>query len=135
MDAPEVEKLSVQSPGQSIPVPVTLPLPLGLIDTFRVVAPAPPNTRLSVGVSVALEGMESEADFDPREVGEKSTSRVQFPDEAIVLPEQLSFCMLNSPWLVPDNVIVPTTKSTLPVLEKVTVFVDELPRLRLPKSR
>ncbi len=69
--APEVEKFSVQSPGQSIPEPVTLPLPSGLIDRFKVVAPAPPSDRLSVGVSMALEGMESEDDFDPREVGEK----------------------------------------------------------------
>jgi hypothetical protein len=117
--APEVEKLSVQFPGQSIPVHVTLPPLPGLIDIFKVVAPAPPNDRMSVGVSRALEGMESEADFDPREVGEKSISSVQFPDGVIVLPEQLSLWMLNSPWLVPDNVIVPTSKSTLPVLERV----------------
>jgi hypothetical protein len=86
-------------------------------------------------MSMALEGMESEADFDPREVGEKRISSVQFPDGGIVLPEQLSFWILNSPWSVPDNAIVPTTKSTLPALERVAVFVDMLPRLRLPKSR
>lgn len=133
--APAVAKLSVQSPGQSIPVPVTLPLPLGLIDTIKVVAPAPPNDRRSVGVSIPLEETESEADLVPREAGEKNTSRVQFLDGTMVLPEQLSFCMLNSPWFVPDRIIVPITKSTLPVLDRVTVFMDELPRLMLPKSR
>ena len=70
---------------------------------------------------MALEGMESEADFNPRELGEKGISSVQFPDGVIVLPEQLSFWILNSPWFAPDKVIVPTTKCTLPVLERVTV--------------
>ena len=58
---------------------------------FKVVNPTPPNDRKSVGVSVALEGMESDADFDPREVGEKQISSVQFPGGVIVFPEQLSF--------------------------------------------
>ena len=104
-----------------MPVPVTLPPPIGLIDIFRfkIVTPVPDSGRKSVGVAVALEGMESEALFAPKEVGEKRISSVQVPEGVMVLPEQPSFCMVNSPWFIPDNATIPITKSTLPVLERV----------------
>ena len=118
-----------------MPMPVTLPLPAGLIDTLKVVTPVPLMDRLSVGMSTALEGIESEAVFVPREVGKKRISREQFPDGTIVLPEQLSFIKLNSPWAAPESEIIPITKSALPLLNRAAVFVDGVLRLVLPKSR
>lgn len=101
---------------------------------FGIPTPIPPKGTLSVGVSGSLDGMDKEALFEPVDVGEKTTLIVQLDDGANVLPEQVSFCLLNLEASVPVIEIVPITRFALPVLETVKVTDDdELPTLTLPK--
>jgi hypothetical protein len=93
--------------------------------------PVPLNGTFTVG---AFDGIERFAFFPPVDVGEKTAWTVQVPSGATVWPEQLSFCLLNSPGFVPVRVIVPITRFAVPVFVTVNVCApDELPTNTFPK--
>jgi hypothetical protein len=92
--------------------------------------PVPLSGTFSVG---AFDGILRSALFDPAEAGEKSACTVQLDEGATVLPEQVSFCVPNSPAFVPVGVIVPTTRLAPPVFVTVKVCAaDELPAVIFP---
>lgn len=81
-----------------------------------------------------LNGIDISAFTLPDDVGENTTLKVQLPDGAMLVPEQLSVLTLNCETLLPVNPIAATTIASVPVLLSVMV-VDELaPMPTFPKS-